>query len=586
MAKNTYDIVKHQNGEKFARALRDNNLLDIPNIADIVKYAGRDSNPELMTYLWTHKIIKKTTPTSTDDPFNLLHRAGYSFVEYADTLKKQNAIKKYFRENEELCTFSDDCRYRKYYIVNAVKYNAETIQPAYPPEREDEYGTSVISIQMQKTGGYISIKNRYNHSVENPDNTFDSDPDNIIPGLSAALKVYFNVNWDATGVSLPNGYIRIGKRIMKYNYALYGMHIGENCYEKNGHIFDIDKGYQTIIDYFLWDSRRHVLINLSDGQDAFVNAFNDAAANKKVTLSGRVPNQTIMINGEKIIEIQNGKIIWLHMPEVRKVGHSFLAHNRDLAYLSMPNLEKAGFNFLARNTELQEVDLPRLENAPDNFLKNNTQIYRLNMPRMRVAKNNFLLSNTELAEINAPMLEQIGDNFLGSNYKASRVFMPHIKRIGHNFMPHNNELHSINFPSLETVGNAFLMANTTINTVNLPVLRSVSDSFLGNNRRLTSLSLPELKTAGDQFIYLYSNIQSLNLPMLERAGDDFLAHNICLENINAPKLRRLGRNSLQYNKKMHDMLAQNRLSPLKNATLKIKENIVTILQRYGDRPKE
>lgn len=43
MAKSMYDIIKKQNGERFAKAIRnyDNGIFDVPNIDKIVKYAGR-----------------------------------------------------------------------------------------------------------------------------------------------------------------------------------------------------------------------------------------------------------------------------------------------------------------------------------------------------------------------------------------------------------------------------------------------------------------------------------------------------------------------------------------------------------------
>ena len=42
-----FDLIKKQNGEAFAKAVRsyDNGIFDIPGIVDIVKYAGRESEP-------------------------------------------------------------------------------------------------------------------------------------------------------------------------------------------------------------------------------------------------------------------------------------------------------------------------------------------------------------------------------------------------------------------------------------------------------------------------------------------------------------------------------------------------------------
>ena len=75
-------------------------------------------------------------------------------------MEKQNAIKKYYAPGEEICTFRDPERFKRYYIINAVRKDVDKIKRGNPPQRDDEYGTSVISIQVLKTGGFISIKNR------------------------------------------------------------------------------------------------------------------------------------------------------------------------------------------------------------------------------------------------------------------------------------------------------------------------------------------------------------------------------------------------------------------------------------------
>jgi hypothetical protein len=148
MAKSMYDIIKKQNGERFAKAIRnyDNGIFDIPNLDKIVKYAGRDAEP-IMKYLISLKLIKIEEQGVHQDPITLLNKAGYDAY-VVDTLEKQNAIKKYFAPGEELCTFRDPVRFLNYYIINAVRKNVDKIKRSdfKKPQREDEYGTSVISI--------------------------------------------------------------------------------------------------------------------------------------------------------------------------------------------------------------------------------------------------------------------------------------------------------------------------------------------------------------------------------------------------------------------------------------------------------
>ncbi len=107
--------------------------------------------------------------------------------------------------------------------------------------REDEYGTSVLQIQILKSGGFISIKNRYNHTVENPDNTFNSNPDNIISGLSEAIKHHYHVDFSSQKVYLPEHYVFMDKKIIKCNYEINNVYFGENCYAQNGNFTNLIK---------------------------------------------------------------------------------------------------------------------------------------------------------------------------------------------------------------------------------------------------------------------------------------------------------------------------------------------------------
>ena len=111
MTKSVYEIIKRQNGEAFARAIRqfDSGIFDIPDLPKIVKYAGHDAEP-VLSFLEGLKEQKSDELCQTDkDPFQLLAEAGYDAF-YVDSLEKQNSIQKYFENDEQLCTFRDDKR--------------------------------------------------------------------------------------------------------------------------------------------------------------------------------------------------------------------------------------------------------------------------------------------------------------------------------------------------------------------------------------------------------------------------------------------------------------------------------------------
>ena len=74
-----------------------------------------------------------------------------------------------------------------------------------PLKREDEYGTSVMSIQFNREGiCTVSIKNRYNHTVNNPDATYGNDLDMIVPGLADSFATLLEKEY---GLKLNNANI-------------------------------------------------------------------------------------------------------------------------------------------------------------------------------------------------------------------------------------------------------------------------------------------------------------------------------------------------------------------------------------------
>lgn len=329
--KTMFDIIKKQNGEHFAKAIRayDNGIFDIKDIDKIVKYAGRDAEP-ILQYLVSLKNIHIEEQAVHMDPLVLLDQAGYDAY-VADTLEKQNAIQKYYASGEELCTFRDSARFQNYYIINAVRKDVDKIKRENftQPKREDEYGTSVLSIQVLKTGGFISIKNRYNHTVSNPDNTLDSNPDNIIRGLSDAIKHYFNVDFSAMDVRLANNYTIINKQIIKYDTERNNVYCAENFYAKDGKVYEIDKNSEIMLgDGLLLDLRtkkvRDITIN-QDGvgvpmRDDFIESINHELVDKKLQVTKNPSGgRDVVANGQVVFTVENGDLVYINLPNARTI---------------------------------------------------------------------------------------------------------------------------------------------------------------------------------------------------------------------------------------------------------------------------
>ena len=479
--KTMFDIIKKQNGEHFAKAIRayDNGIFDIPDLDKIVKFAGREVEP-LMNYLVSLKNVKIEEHAVHQHPLELLSKAGYTAY-YADTLEKQNWPKQFYAKGEELCTFHDPNRYKNYHIVVAIKKNVQDIKREnFPhPKREDEYGTSVLQIQMLKSGGFISIKNRYNHTVENPDNTFNSNPDNIISGLSDALKHHYHVDFSSQKVHLPENFVLIDSQIVNCNYEINNVYFSENCYVEDGNIHEIDKQKELMLDYFILNLQDKSIKNPSELENGFIAALQEEIKDKKLQITvNEQGNKCLQADGKTILELDHGKIKSLHFDNVKKIDD----------------------NFLQYNNELSDVSLLQATNIGDNFL----------------------YWNKNLSEISLEQVTEIGNSFLHSNEIISKVYLPQVTNIGDDFLCYNGELSVISLPKVTKIGDDFLCCNNIIAQISLPKVTDIGENFLYENKNLTQISLPEVTSIGDNFLYENNKLQRIYLPKIQSIEYDFL----------------------------------------------------------------
>ena len=476
-----YKKLKKQNGEGVARIIRDAVLLDVPNIVNILEFIG--DNPEdakaLIPYIREcYKPKTKSEIFVDKNPLELLSDAGYdAFV--VENSEQKDSIKKYFRSGEELCTFGDPDRHKNFYIIHAVKRGADKIKPSDNPERQDEYGTSVISIQIAKEGGFISIKNRYNHTVNDPDATFSNYPDFIIPGLTNSLKQFFNVDFDVTESLLPDGFCSINGQIFKFNYRIwvrmpenrgngyYGY--GNGFYFYGDDVIKLNRDYEIMLENYVLDMRdgtlTDVIIHESYGTSEFEQKSYKNRQNTMKVLEKFFKGKNIKVNSEnkreKIIsadgvwvaKVVDGKLIELNLPNVKTVGDDFLDDARHLQKLYMPDLEKAGNMFLWNVYSITQVRLPKLKEVGYSFI-----------------------SNGALSQIELPSLKRCGGGFLEGNNSLTELYLPELQYAsGMVFLPKNCVLRRLDLPKLKTIPDWFLLKNKVLEYCNLPSVQK-SDS--------------------------------------------------------------------------------------------------------------
>lgn len=473
--KTIYDQIKRQNGEHFARAVRKLGLLDIEDLPYRLKYAGRNAD-ELRSYLTSLKrlIIDETGPMLS--PFQLLNAAGYNAY-YANTLARQNAIAPFFEEDERLCTFDDKTRFQENYIINAVRQDIDTIKRSDTPDREDAYGRSVISIQISKMGGSVIITNRYNHRVDNPDNTFYGNPDNIIRGLSASLRRYFNVDFSSLNPTLPPHYVELKNQLIHYREHIYNTWFGQDFYVKYGEIVELNRDKEMMLDHFIFNFHDHTLTNPSDCLDSFERVFIEEIQDKKVQLArGLNGNKQLFADGVFICEIENGSLVKLNLPTTKRLPSDFLKYNETLRELNAPKVETIGSSVLSQNLDLAWISVPNVKSINADFLS----------------------KNRELKQFHAPKLQQTGFAFLFENEKLEVLNVPALQVMDDDSLQYNNNLRILNAQSLHEVGDGCFSNNTTLQDLYLPVLQSVGRHFFTSNQVLQKAVIPHTCIAHDR----------------------------------------------------------------------------------------
>ena len=596
MSKTVYDIIKKQNGEAFAQGIRrfDSGIFDIPNLPEIVFYAGRNSLP-LLEYLESLKEIEVEITGEVKDPFELLEQAGYHAF-YADTLEKQNSITNYYQKEELLCTFKDADRYKNYHIIHAIKKNVHEIKREYfkgVEKREDDYGTSVISIQILKTGGFISIKNRYNHTVDACDNTFYSNPDRIIEGLSLALKKYFKVDFAVKKqVFLPDGYVLVNNKILKYDIELNNVYVGNGFYCKDGNIHLIDKNSQLQIDGFVLDLKEKKILNPANADTAYQKMLEKEIKGETLQVKNQggivhlmskqgeiltVKDRALKSITLRKVEVLPEKAFYAHLTleEVNALSvisslHDVLAYCPNLKKVNLPNLSGNFYSSLFKGSSC-EVEAPLLEEKGIHFF--GSVAFDIKKKRF-LTKGLFLSGFLSLLEQEIAFgditYQQNGDEFEALNngvpvfkFKGDKLVeltvstvgdfdtpdvirglldlevlnMPNVTSLEFGNILNCPKLKKVYLPNIRRLGDSCISHCESLEEVYAPLLECTYSSCFSYNKNLKKVSLPSLVEVRNNACFSSSGYEELDLPKLVRVGYSFCKANKHLKHIHMPKLK-------------------------------------------------
>lgn len=411
----------------------------------------KNNNLEIKFKDYINGLIEyKDTLVKTDkEPYELLQDAGYTLYE-CHTEEEIENFKKYYREDELLCTFIYQDRLNSCYVFFAVKNNVDDIKRENfkSPQREDLYGTSVISIQfMRGSFNTVSIKNRYNHNVINPDATFSNNLENIIPGLTYSFEKKYNFTIMGGNSNFEIPFYACGNdgKYYRYNYEIHNKYY---CYNNvvidNFDVVKFDKERYILMDYFIVDLQEKT-IKLYDEKlkDSFVNYFKDNIKKIDVVRNQQFKILTIKpITGSEVIIILDkyNRIVEYSNENIIEIGNNFMLQNQVLTYINIINTKRLGNNFLSNNKNLLSIDLSKALEIGNCLLEKNIMLHDINITNVLKIGSNCLSENMKIEVIYAPNVIEIGDWFLEQDYKLKEIYTPNLEKCGRDCLLDNKNV--------------------------------------------------------------------------------------------------------------------------------------------------
>lgn len=495
-------------------------------------------------------------------PEELLKERGYTLIE-CHTKEEIQKFRKYYVPGEELCTFNDEDRIEKCHVFFAVKENAEELkrEDYVFPERQDEYGTSVLSIQFDKDeSNAISIKNRYNHSVKNPDATFSNDLDNIIPGLTKSFEKFKGLKEkNVEGKFQNDNFIEIvDEQTKETKIFCCNVRNSKFAYCTGGYIIDLVNN--KIIDIYT-DSNRYIFadnfiidlhskkiishgINYEDDLLRIEENIKSILVEKDIIKKRKIKTdkETGLPRELEYDEAVGKKITILHADGTTSILK--LDFSNCLVGYENESLEIINDNFLSECKRLKEVKLPNVTKVGNDAMVfyNGTEI---SLPNVKIIGNDFMGESDNVRNINMPKLEETGMYFI-RKYFGINVDLPSLKKVRASFLEEANNVKKINMPNIEKISSGFIRYYIG-EEINLPKVRNIGNSFLNAARNISRVYLPEVRTIGNNCMTIENKVQALELPKVELIGRDFMRFNDEMKILYLPNVTKIEKGFMEKN---------------------------------------
>lgn len=238
----------------------------------------------------TFGTIRETTQEEIIEDFK---KAGYDTVIFDDE-ERIAECKKYYAAGEVICTYNNlSGRMSQYHMLVAIKKDIDKIQRSKTPQREDEYGTSILNIQIAKNGSHMSIKNRYNHTVSECDSTLNNNLDLLVPGLQAKVLGYYNIASLNKNKTYYRSIAKINGVYLKYVTEVENVYFGNFVLDSKNGVRFADNGR-----YYVNTDRDNLCV-LDFHDKKVIKLFNERNQIGKGALLTRAMKENLLHSGNK-----------------------------------------------------------------------------------------------------------------------------------------------------------------------------------------------------------------------------------------------------------------------------------------------
>ena len=500
------------------------------------------------------------TQAETPTPKELMDKAGYILYE-CKTVEDINAFKKYYARGEKLCTFdSPGLRLQNNHVFWAVKKDVDKIkrEDFTKPEREDEYGTSVISLQFRKDNHTLSIKNRYNHAVDYCDDTFSSNLENIIEGLTDSFDVHYGIREDLSTKKLDLDDFVLGSDGKHYQFNVEQ----NNTYYCNDNIIidnnwtgnnvkQYDKSRFEVFDIYILDKKEKKIFahpSLEDKEDTTMTSLylENVEVVKIKGTSDKIIKLSTTEGHHFEIKINNQSQITEFFSDIEECHSNFLRYSSNLKKCDLPNLKFMGECSLEWARNLEEINMPNIEIIKPRCMTFSGKIRKLKLTKLKEMGDEVLQNATWIQEFYAPELEELGEYCFSFCTNLTDVSIPKVRVIKKYSFSYVDKLQKFDAPNIEEIKHGSLTAMGNLEKLDFPNLRAIGQDVFRTSLGLKKVHLPNLELMPSGHFQYVPNLKEVYLPKVEKIGvQSFDKHSI--EKLDLPNVQEISGASFQNN---------------------------------------